>query len=306
MVVQFLMSPPVQFRMSFDTRGMGRDSKTVRKYIERGIEAPVYGPRSVGRPSKLAPFMEFLLERIVAFPDLSAARLTSEVREPGYGGPYTAAKRFLAAIRRENGPKPYEVLFETPPGPQAQVDFRPLRGGLHRRRQTACKRDCAPALKISHAESHQLQNRRVTDTLSCLVNFVTCLQPTPLPHTVCETFCCERRPRVECLDRRLDMHSCGPSKPFDKMFSSAPNRRFGSWFIEPPLFIQPSPRIAPLPVRRFCFDVLAHAAKQLVCRCLLARFSIRDGGGPLGRPCVDILPTNHQNHRARARVWRSR
>jgi hypothetical protein len=36
-----------------------RDLKTVRKYIERGIEAPVYGPRSVGRPSKLAPFMEF-------------------------------------------------------------------------------------------------------------------------------------------------------------------------------------------------------------------------------------------------------
>jgi transposase len=32
-------------------------------------------------------------------------------------------KRFLAAIRPENGPKPYEVRFETPPGVQAQVDF---------------------------------------------------------------------------------------------------------------------------------------------------------------------------------------
>ena len=104
-------------------RRTGRDPKTVRKYIERGIEAPVYGPRSVGRPSKLAPFMEFLHERVVAFPDLTAARLTREVRELGYAGAYTAVKRFLAAIRPENGPKPYEVRFETPPGVQAQVDF---------------------------------------------------------------------------------------------------------------------------------------------------------------------------------------
>jgi transposase len=104
-------------------RRTGRDPKTVRKYIERGIEAPVYGPRSVGRPSKLAPFMEFLRQRLTAFPDLSAARLTREVRELGYVGAYTAVKRFLAAIRPENGPRPYEVRFETPPGLQAQVDF---------------------------------------------------------------------------------------------------------------------------------------------------------------------------------------
>lgn len=29
----------------------------------------------------------------------------------------------LAAIRPENGPRPYEVRFETPPGVQAQVGF---------------------------------------------------------------------------------------------------------------------------------------------------------------------------------------
>src|SRR6266699_1564854 len=104
-------------------RRTGRDPKTVRKYIERGVEAPVYGPRSVGRPSKLAPFMGFLRARVVAFPDLSAVRLTREIRELGYLGGYTAVKRFLAAIRPENGPKRYEVRFETPPGVQAQVDF---------------------------------------------------------------------------------------------------------------------------------------------------------------------------------------
>jgi hypothetical protein len=56
----------------------GRDPKTVRKYIERGIEAPPYGPRSVGRPSKLAPYMTFLRERVTTFPELTAARLTRE------------------------------------------------------------------------------------------------------------------------------------------------------------------------------------------------------------------------------------
>ena len=95
----------------------------MRKYIERGLEPPVYGPRHVGRPSKLAPYLDYLRERLEAFPDLSAVRLTREIRERGYKGAYTAVKRFLAAIRPQNQPKPYEVRFETPPGCQAQVDF---------------------------------------------------------------------------------------------------------------------------------------------------------------------------------------
>lgn len=104
-------------------RRTGRDPKTIRKYIERGIEAPVYGPRQVGRPSKIGPYLDYLRERVSAFPDLTAARLTREIRDMGYVGAYTAVKRYLAAIRPENGPKPFEVRFETPPGVQAQVDF---------------------------------------------------------------------------------------------------------------------------------------------------------------------------------------
>ena len=104
-------------------RRTGRDPKTVRKYIERGLELPVYGPRQVGRPDKLAPYLDYLRERVAAFPDLSAVRLTRELRERGYAGAYTAVKRFVAAIRPSEGPKPFEVRFETPPGHQAQVDF---------------------------------------------------------------------------------------------------------------------------------------------------------------------------------------
>lgn len=103
-------------------RRTGRDPKTVRKYIEHGVEVPAYGPRP-GRPNKLEPFLNFLRERVTAFPDLTAVRLTREIRQISYGGAYTAVKRYLSAIRPENGPKPYEVRFETPAGVQAQVDF---------------------------------------------------------------------------------------------------------------------------------------------------------------------------------------
>ena len=104
-------------------RRTGRDPKTIRKYIERGLEPPAYGPRQVGRPNKLAPYLDYLRERIAAFPELSAVRLTREVRVRGYTGAYTAVKRFVSAIRPSDGPRPFEVRFETPAGHQAQVDF---------------------------------------------------------------------------------------------------------------------------------------------------------------------------------------
>lgn len=104
-------------------RRTGRDPKTVRKYIERGLEPPAYSPRQVSRPSKLAPFLDYLRERVAPFPELSAVRLNREIRELGYARANTAVKRFVAAIRPEHGPKPFEVRFETPAGQQAQVDF---------------------------------------------------------------------------------------------------------------------------------------------------------------------------------------
>jgi len=104
-------------------RRTGRDPKTVRKYIECGLELPTYGPRQVGRPNKLAPYLDYLRERVAAFPELTATRLTRELRERGYSGAYTAVKRFVAAIRPSDGPKPFEVRFETASGHQAQVDF---------------------------------------------------------------------------------------------------------------------------------------------------------------------------------------
>ena len=66
-------------------RQSGLDRKTVRRYIERGLEPPTYGPRKP-RPALLDPFTSFLRERVKAYPGLTGARLLRELRERGYQG----------------------------------------------------------------------------------------------------------------------------------------------------------------------------------------------------------------------------
>jgi transposase len=102
-------------------RQLERDRKTVRKYIERGLAAPAYGPRQA-RPSVVTPFAPYLRERIAAFPELTGSRLLREIKELGYAGGYTAVKDFLRTIR-PRALQAFERRFETPPGKQAQVDF---------------------------------------------------------------------------------------------------------------------------------------------------------------------------------------
>ena len=102
-------------------RQSGLDRKTVRKYIQRGLEAPAYGPRKP-RQTVIDPFTGYLRERVSAFPGLTGSRLFREIKEHGYAGGYTAVTDFLREIR----PTPsssFEVRFETAPGLQAQVDF---------------------------------------------------------------------------------------------------------------------------------------------------------------------------------------
>lgn len=71
-------------------RRTGLDRKTVRKYLQRGIEPPAYAPRRVSLPSKVAPFARYLSDRVANFPELTASRLLREIRELGYDGGYTA------------------------------------------------------------------------------------------------------------------------------------------------------------------------------------------------------------------------
>jgi len=82
-------------------RQTGLDRKTVRKYLARGLEMPVYGPRDVGE--RLADqFRAYLAERLQAFPGLSARRLHREVRAMGYEGAYSTLTEYLRLIRPAN------------------------------------------------------------------------------------------------------------------------------------------------------------------------------------------------------------
>jgi transposase len=102
-------------------RQTGLSRKTVRRYLRRGLEGPVYGPRQP-RGSVLDGFKGYIEGRIGDYPELSAIRLLREITEIGYRGGYTTVKDFVCEIRppKETG---WEHRFETPAGKQAQVDF---------------------------------------------------------------------------------------------------------------------------------------------------------------------------------------
>ena len=102
-------------------RKVGCDRKTVKKYIDQGLESPCYGPRQT-RDSVLDPYSSYLMERVVSYPDLSGRRLFREIKDLGYEGSYSTLKPFLRDVRPPVRSR-FERRFETPPGKQAQVDF---------------------------------------------------------------------------------------------------------------------------------------------------------------------------------------
>ena len=102
-------------------RRMRVDRKTVRRYLQHGVEQPRYGPRAP-RPQKLDPYRAYLRGRLAKCPQLSAMRLLREIRDLGYQGGRTAVTDFVAAVRPREATS-FEHRFETAPGEQAQVDF---------------------------------------------------------------------------------------------------------------------------------------------------------------------------------------
>src|SRR3954463_364630 len=102
-------------------RRTGLDRKTIRKYLTKGLEPPVYTPRPP-RQTLVGPYGPYLRERLQAVPELRGRRLLRDIRALGYQGSYTVLKDFLRTIRPK-AEAPFERRFETPPGKQAQVDF---------------------------------------------------------------------------------------------------------------------------------------------------------------------------------------
>jgi hypothetical protein len=57
----------------------GLDRKTVRKYLEQGLEPPAYGPRLL-RAQRIDPFKDYPRERVTTCPELSSRRLRRDVQ----------------------------------------------------------------------------------------------------------------------------------------------------------------------------------------------------------------------------------
>lgn len=102
-------------------RQTGFDRKTIRQYLGQGLEVPVYGPRDP-RPRLLAPYEDYLCEKVQACPGLSGRRLLRGIRALGYTGGYSAVTDYLREVRPAVF-APFERRDETEPGKQAQVDF---------------------------------------------------------------------------------------------------------------------------------------------------------------------------------------
>ena len=63
-------------------RKIGYDRKSVRKYLDYGLEAPVYGPLRL-RARMIEPYEHYLQERAQTF--LRSQRRAPAARDPGVG-----------------------------------------------------------------------------------------------------------------------------------------------------------------------------------------------------------------------------
>jgi len=106
-------------------RLLGRDWRTVKRYLEEGAQ-PAYRRRRA--PSKLDRYKPLINQWLAREPRLQATRIHQDlVRDYGFDGCYQVVRRYVERARPE--PRP-EERFETAPGHQAQVDWsyeRPLR-----------------------------------------------------------------------------------------------------------------------------------------------------------------------------------
>lgn len=128
-VVMFLNLHRQGLTVTEIARQCGFDRKIIRRDIERGLEAPSYGPHKP-RQTVLDPFTAYLRERVGTYPGLTGSRLLRELRELGYSGGYTAVTDFLRDVR----PRPA-------PGSRSASRPRPASRG----RSISCSsRSCSP------------------------------------------------------------------------------------------------------------------------------------------------------------------
>jgi len=110
-------------------RLVGRDWRTVKRYLEHGAQ-PVYRRKRMA--SKLDALKPIIDQWLAAQPRLLATRVHQDlVRDYGFEGSYNTVRRYVERSRPKPPQRP-EERFETAPGHQAQVDWsheEPIRTG---------------------------------------------------------------------------------------------------------------------------------------------------------------------------------
>jgi len=112
-------------------RVTGRHRRTIRRLIQGGGSKP-RAARLVS--SKLDPYRDYLLQRLLQDKVSNAAVLFDELRERGYTGGRSILWEFLHPLRELLADRT-TVRFETPPGKQAQVDWGMFRKPARQRVQ---------------------------------------------------------------------------------------------------------------------------------------------------------------------------
>ena len=95
---------------------LGISRRTVHRYVTTGKAEPQYGPRQ-SRVSKLDPYQKYLRGRVLAYPELSGARLLQELRfplvqQPAYAPELNPVERLIEELRRAVEGKLYPSLEE--------------------------------------------------------------------------------------------------------------------------------------------------------------------------------------------------
>ena len=98
-------------------RKFGVHHSTVRRALLEAETSP-----KAATPSMLDPFKPYIVQRVLALPEISSVRLLAELRGRGFAGSVAIVKRYVAKVRTPRSRKAY-LRIETEPGEQAQVDW---------------------------------------------------------------------------------------------------------------------------------------------------------------------------------------
>ena len=108
-----------KWRVGTIAHQLGLHPDTVHRVL---AQAGLPRPPSAERPSRIAPYLPFIVQTLEAYPTLTAARLYEMVRSRGYRGHRDHFRHLIARHRPRRKAEAY-LRLRTLPGEQAQMDW---------------------------------------------------------------------------------------------------------------------------------------------------------------------------------------